>query len=131
MIRMYIVNIVLSVAGLILVAIGGFCDIAAAIGINRFPNFFVRLHAATVGAIGGGVVPAFGAGLIALGSPQLGMYRFFIAGVAFATGLIIMILGQAGSHALARATLKSRAAPLKPCVVNALEKRMREEGGES
>ena len=32
---------VCSVVGLVLVAIGAFCDIAAAIGINRFPNFFV------------------------------------------------------------------------------------------
>jgi len=124
-----VVNLILSVAGLVLVAIGAFCDIAAAIGINRFPNFFVRLHAATVGAIGGGVIPAFGAGLIALGYPQLGTYRYFVAGVAFATGLLIMILGQAGAHALARATLKSKAAPLQPCVHNALEERERREGG--
>ncbi len=114
---------VCSVVGLILVAVGAFCDIAAAIGINRFPNFFVRLHAATVGAIGGAVIPTFGAGLIALGSPELGNYRFFVAGVSFTTGLMIMILGQAGAHALARATLKAKAAPLEPCVHNALRER--------
>jgi len=116
-------EIICSIIGLILVAVGAFCDIAAAIGINRFPNFFVRLHAATVGAIGGAVIPAFGAGLIALGSPSLGSYRFFVAGVSFTTGLMIMILGQAGAHALARATLKAKAAPLEPCVHNALEKK--------
>lgn len=111
----------LTYIGLALVGIGAFCDIAASIGINRFPNFFVRLHAATVGAIGGAVVPAFGVALIALGSTEFGEYRFFMAGVSFVTGLIIIILGQAGAHALARATLKAKIVSVESMVVNALK----------
>ncbi|MEM0027453.1 MAG: monovalent cation/H(+) antiporter subunit G [Ignisphaera sp.] len=115
-----LIDIVLIVVGQILIAIGLFCDFVAAILMLRFPNFFVRLHALTIGSIGGAVVPMIGAGLIALGSPFLGQYRWFLAGGSFVTAFFTFILGGAGSHAIARAAYKSKAAILRPCHVDHL-----------
>lgn len=115
-----IVNLLLVTLGQILVAIGLFCDFAAAILMIRFPNFYVRLHALTIGSIGGAVVPMIGAGFIALGSPFLGEFRWFLAGGAFVAAFFTFILGGAGSHAIARAAYRSKAAILRPCYVDQL-----------
>ena len=114
------INLILIVIGLILIAIGVFCDFIGAIGLIRLPNFYTRLHAATVGAIGGAVVPIIGAAILALGYEPLGETRFILAGVAFATSIVMMILAQAGSHALARAAYRARAAPTQPIIYDAL-----------
>ncbi len=113
----------LAILGLVLVAIGVFFDFVGALGLLRLPNFYTRLHAATAGAIGGAVVPMLGASLIALGAEYLGPQRFFLAGAAFAGSILLMILAQAGSHALARATYISREAPVKPIEYDALRER--------
>ena len=47
-----IVFAVLFYIGLALVVIGAISDLIGALGMIRFPNFYVRLHAATIGAIG-------------------------------------------------------------------------------
>ncbi|RLG85225.1 MAG: cation:proton antiporter [Thermoprotei archaeon] len=119
---------ILVILGEVLVAIGVLCDLVAAIGMLRFPNFYVRLHAATVGTIGGAFVPLVGAALIAAGSEFLGVYRWFMAGAALVTAFLVLILAPAGSHALARAAHRSRAAVVKPKVVDHLEEDRR--GGE-
>jgi multicomponent Na+:H+ antiporter subunit G len=114
------INLILVIIGLILIAIGVFCDFIGAIGLIRLPNFYTRLHAATVGAIGGAVVPIIGAAILALGYEPLGETRFILAGVAFATSVVMMILAQAGSHALARAAYRAGAAPTQPIIYDAL-----------
>jgi len=43
-------------AGSVLLFIGGVFDLIASIGLIRSPNFYVRLHAATIGAIYGAVL---------------------------------------------------------------------------
>lgn len=115
--------LLLAILGLVLVAIGVFFDFVGALGLLRLPNFYTRLHAATAGAIGGAVVPMLGASLIALGAEYLGPQRFFLAGAAFAGSILLMILAQAGSHALARATYISREAPVEPIEYDALRER--------
>ena len=112
---------VLVVIGEVLVAIGVFCDLVAAIGMLRFPNFYVRLHAATLGTIGGAFVPLIGAALIAAGCEFLGPYRWFTVGGALVTAFLVLILAPAGSHALARAAHRSKAAVVEPKVVDHLE----------
>ncbi len=111
----------LVIIGEVMVAVGVVSDLIAAIGLLRFPNFYVRLHAATVGTIWGAFVPLVGAALIAAGSDFLGSYRWFVAGGAVVTAIFILILGPAGSHALARAAHRSRAAAVHPKVVDHLE----------
>ncbi|MEM1680545.1 MAG: monovalent cation/H(+) antiporter subunit G [Sulfolobales archaeon] len=111
--------------GSALLLIGAICDLIGALGMNRFPNFFVRLHAATVGTIGGAFYPLIGAALIAFSSEYLGTYRWFVGGCALVSAFLILILAPAGSHALARAAHKSKTAVVAPKVVDHLE----EDGG--
>jgi len=125
---------VLVVIGEIMIAVGVISDLIAAIGLLRFPNFYVRLHAATIGTIWGAFVPLVGAAFVAAGADFLGRYRWFMAGGAIITAVLILILGPAGSHALARAAHRSKAAVVQPKVVDHLEEDSRasplEGGGE-
>ena len=119
--NMVSLNDVLILIGEVAIGLGAFVDVVAAIGMLRFPNFYVRLHAATLGTIGGAFLPLIGASLVAVGAEFLGIYRWFMAGGSFVTALLILILAPAGSHALARAAHRSRAAIVEPKVVDHLE----------
>ncbi len=121
------INEVLVYVGEALVLIGVFCDIAAAIGMLRFPNFYTRMHAATVGTIGGAVVPLIGVALIALGCDWLGSYKFFLAGASIVAGILIMLLAPVGTHVLAQATHRAGLAPKKPLLFDHLEEEQRGE----
>ena len=107
--------------GGVMIVVGVITDLIASIGMLRFPNFFVRLHAATIGTIWGAFLPLIGAALVAAGSEFLGEYRWFMAGGAVITAFLILILAPAGSHALARAAYRSKAAKVEPKVVDHLE----------
>ena len=107
------IEAILFFTGFILVFIGVICDLLGAIGLLKFPNFYVRLHAATIGAIGGAVIPLIGVSLIALGSDFL-PNKYAIAGASFVTALIILIVAPTGSHALAYAAHKARIVDWKP-----------------
>ncbi|MGC9181631.1 monovalent cation/H(+) antiporter subunit G [Thermogladius sp. KZ2Tp1] len=117
--------------GLGLIALGAFAQLVSGIGVNRFRNFYLRLHAATIGSIWGCVYPIAGAGLVALGYKELGPYSTFMAGAAFVTSFLVLILSPAGSHALARAAHKTRQALVEPCVHDALDPSMCVRGGGS
>jgi multicomponent Na+:H+ antiporter subunit G len=103
---------ILFTLGAILITIGGICDLFGAIGLLKFPNFYVRLHAATVGTIGGAAVPLFGVALLALGTNIPNKYT--IAGASLITGIIVLLAAPAGSTALAYAAHKSNAVEWKP-----------------
>ncbi len=107
--------------GGIMIVVGVVSDLIASIGMLRFPNFFVRLHAATIGTIWGAFLPLIGAAFVAAGSDFLGEYRWFMAGGALITAFLILILAPAGSHALARAAYRSKAANIEPKVVDHLK----------
>jgi len=115
----WVVEQVLLYMGMVLVVVGALCDLIAAIGLNRFPNFFVRLHAATVGVIGGAVVPLFGVTLMTFACESLGHWRWFLAGGSFLTALTIMMVAPVGSHALARAAHR-HGIPVEPKVCDFL-----------
>ena len=51
--------------GGVMIVVGVISDLIASIGMLRFPNFFVRLHAATIGTIWGAFLPLIGAALVA------------------------------------------------------------------
>lgn len=121
------IDYVMVVIGGVLLFVGAICDLLGALGMNRFPNFFVRLHAATVGTIGGAFYPLIGASLIAFGSEFLGSYKWFVGGCSLVSAFLILMLAPAGSHALARAAHKSKASEVTPKVVDHLE----EDGGVS
>ncbi len=97
------------VIGIALVVLGAIMDLIAAIGMNRFTNFYLRLHAATVGTIGGSVYPLVGLALIALCSdvfPTL-TERLYVAGIALVTAFFVALTAPVGSHVLARAAHRS------------------------
>ncbi|PCN50088.1 cation:proton antiporter [Candidatus Geothermarchaeota archaeon ex4572_27] len=103
-----------------IVAMGAFCDLVGSIGLLRFPNFFVRLHAATVGTIGGAAYPLMGVALMALACDFLGAARWSIAAGSALTSIIVVLTAPAGSHALARAAHRS-GVPVEPKVCDLLE----------
>lgn len=96
--------------GLLLVTLGAIFDLVAAIGLLRLPDFYTRLHAGTIGAIGGASLPLAGAALVALGLEELGDTRLAIAGGCVITSITILMVSPVASHALARAAYKSREA---------------------
>lgn len=116
-----VLEIIVTIAGLALLVLGAVSDLIGSIGLNRFKNFYLRLHAATVGTIWGAFVPIVGASLVALVYEPLGIYRFFVAGVSIVTAILILILAPAGSHALARATHRAGVVNVEPCVVDQLD----------
>jgi len=102
----------LFIIGATLVIIGGICDLFGAIGLLKFPNFYVRLHAATIGTIGGAAVPLFGVALLALGTEI--PHKYAIAGASFITGIITLLAAPAGATALAYAAHKTNAIEWNP-----------------
>lgn len=113
------ISAVLFWTGSALFIIGGVFDFLAAVGMLRFPNFYIRLHAATIGAIYGAVLPLIGISLMALGLPELpGNYA--VAGASFVTAIVLLVVAPVGSHLLAYAAHKSRSVSWRP-VVDTLE----------
>lgn len=111
---------VLRLVGSALLLLGGVSSIVSAVGFHRFKNFYLRLHAATVGTIWGSVYPLVGLALIAISMEELGAYRWSIAGASIASAVIVLILAPAGSHALARAVHRARVSRVQPCIKDAL-----------
>ncbi len=100
-------NWIYVLIGEILIAIGVLCDVMAAIGFHRLPNFYCKLHSLTLGSIGGAVVPLIGVSILSLGCDFLGIYKLYIAGGSLITALMILIVAPIGSHAIARASYRS------------------------
>ncbi len=119
-----IVDWILVVIGTTLIFIGAVLDLIAATLMIRFPNFYVRLHALTVGSMGGAVLPIIGAALVAAGAPFLGLYRWFMFGSAIIVAIAMFILAATGSHAIARAAYRSKAVEVYPKVADHLEEDM-------
>lgn len=116
-----IIENVIFVVGSVAILLGAVYDLIAAIGLLRFPDFYMRSHAATVGTIGGAALPVFGAGLVALVYHPLGNQRFFMAGIAFTVGVLILIIAPTGSHSLVSAVYFGKIGKKPPLVVDQLE----------
>ncbi len=106
--------------GLIMIFVGGVLDIIAAIGMHRFKNFYMRLHAATIGTIGGAFYPLIGAGLVALTMHWMGVMKYYVAGISFTAAFFLLITAPVGSHALAQGAHKSRTVLPEPAIVDRL-----------
>lgn len=115
-----LVSWALVIAGEALICVGVFCDVMAAIGFYRLPNFYCRLHSLTLGTIGGAVVPLIGVALLSLGCDFLGMYRLYVTGGCLVTALLILIVAPIGSHVIARAAYRSRSEDVWPLVIDEL-----------
>ncbi len=87
----------------LLVAGGGFCVIGA-IGLVRMPDFYTRMHAASV-------IDTLGAGLILIGLMIQGGFTLISAKLVVIL-LLLLLTGPIAAHALARAALHRGLKPL-------------------
>jgi len=116
-----IIEDVVFIIGSIAILLGAIYDLIAAVGLLRFQDFYMRTHAATVGTVGGAALPVFGAGLVALVYNPLGGQRFFMAGIAFTVGVLILLIAPTGTHSLVSAVYFGRIGRKPPLVVDHLE----------
>ena len=117
------IDLIIFWIGVGLLFLGGVLDVIAAVGMNRFNNFFLRLHAATVGSIGGAVYPLAGIALIAISLDMPATFKYYIAGISVIAGLLIVLTAPAGSHILAKAAHKSGEVSPKPVIVDKLREK--------
>ena len=104
-------DIVRTILAWAFIGSGGFFIVVSAIGINRMPDVFTRLHAVSVG-------DTFGAGLMLVG-------MMVVAGFSLVTAKLLLLLlflwsmGPMATHAIARAALQAGEKPLLPGVNDA------------
>ena len=91
------------IAGVCLLAGSVFCLIGA-LGLLRMPDFYTRMHAASV-------IETLGAGLILLGLAILAGFTLVMAKLAM-IGILIFFASPTASHALAKAALGDGVKPL-------------------
>jgi multicomponent Na+:H+ antiporter subunit G len=91
---------------------GGFFYVVGAIGLNRMPDIFTRMHAVSVGE-------TFGVGLLVLG--MLLQAGFTLVAVKLIMIMVVMMwTGAVATHALARAALHDGEKPLLADATGAL-----------
>ena len=94
----------LDLASWILLVAGGLFCIVGGIGLLRMPDFFTRVHAASV-------TDTLGVGLILLGLILQAGWTLVMAKLVI-IGLLIFFTSPAATHALARAALGRGLEPL-------------------
>lgn len=93
-----------DLASWILLAAGGLFCVIGALGVLRMPDFYTRLHGASV-------TDTLGAGLVLAGLLLQAGWSL-VALKLLAIGLLIFFTSPAATHALAKATLGRGLAPL-------------------
>lgn len=91
-----------EVAGLTLIFVGVFCSIVGAIGLVRFPDVYVRSHAATVAGIGGCILIIFGSAI------YTSTFNLQFSVKALIIALIILLVLPTNTHAILRAAHKAK-----------------------
>ena len=91
-------------ASWLLLVAGGFFFLVGAIGLNRMPDVFTRMHAISVGdTLGAGLLVA---GMVLQAGPTLVTVKLLLI------LLVIWFTGPVATHALARAALQDKLLPL-------------------
>lgn len=93
----------LDIASWALLAAGGLACVVGAVGLLRMPDFYTRIHAASVS-------DALGAILILAGL-LLQADSWLVAVKLLAVGLLLFFTSPAATHALARAALERGVEP--------------------
>ncbi len=96
-------DIVRTVIAWALIGSGGFFIIVSAIGINRMPDVFTRLHAVSVG-------DTFGAALMLVGMMVVAGFSLVTVKLFLLTAFLWFI-GPVATHAIARAALQAGEKP--------------------
>lgn len=95
---------VLDAISFVLLAAGGFFCVVGGVGILRMPDFYSRMHAASV-------IETLGAGLILAGL-LLQAETVLVAAKLAIVGVLIFFASPTATHALARAALARGLQPL-------------------
>ncbi|MFM9967534.1 MAG: monovalent cation/H(+) antiporter subunit G [Burkholderiales bacterium] len=83
---------------------GGFFCVVGTIGLNRMPDFYTRMHAASV-------TDTLGAGLVLLGLVLQAGWTLVMVKLVF-IGLLIFFTSPTATHALAKAALARGVKPV-------------------
>jgi multicomponent Na+:H+ antiporter subunit G len=86
-----------DIASWVLLVAGGFFCVVGAVGLLRMPDFYTRMHAASV-------IETLGAGLLLLGLMLQGGWTL-VSVKLLMVGLLIFFASPTATHALARAAL--------------------------
>lgn len=95
---------VLDAISFVLLAAGGFFCVVGGVGMLRMPDFYSRMHAASV-------IETLGAGLILAGL-LLQAETVLVAAKLAIVGVLIFFASPSATHALARAALARGLQPL-------------------
>jgi multicomponent Na+:H+ antiporter subunit G len=95
---------VIDIASWVCLVAGGFFCVVGAIGLLRMPEFFTRMHAASV-------TDTLGAGLVLLGLTLQAGWTL-VAAKLLILGLLIFFCSATATHALAKAALFRGVKPL-------------------
>ncbi|MEM9138390.1 MAG: monovalent cation/H(+) antiporter subunit G [Pseudomonadota bacterium] len=94
----------LDIAGWVCLLAGGFFCVVGAIGLNRMPDVFTRMHATSVS-------DTLGVGLLTLG--MLSQTTDWTVAIRLVIIIVVLyVTGAVASHALARAALHDGGKPL-------------------
>ena len=105
----------------ILLGIGVFFNVLAAIGLLRFPDVYTRLHAGTKCTTFGSIFIIGSVIILGLRSWYLGDVNGSVLAIHSVGALIaILVTNPTGAHAIARAAHKSGVKPAQ-AVINTLE----------
>ncbi len=100
---MTVLELIIEVASWILILSGSFFVIVGALGTLRFPDFWSRLHAASITDSAGMILLMVGMGL------QAGFTLILVK--LFIIGVFLFITGPTATHAVANAALVSGLRP--------------------
>lgn len=91
----------IEISGMLIISIGVVFNLLGGIGILRFPNYFIRLHAATLITIGGSALPLIGNAILAIDALNFET-AIAIALGSFATAIFLFLTAPVSTHAVAR-----------------------------
>lgn len=97
-------NLAIDAASWVCLVGGGFFCIVGGIGLVRMPDFYTRMHAASV-------IETLGAGLLLFGLILQAGFTL-IAAKLIVLGLLIFFTSPAATHAMARAAMARGLTPL-------------------
>jgi len=95
---------VMDIISWIALLLGGFLCISGGVGIFRFPDFYTRMHAASV-------TDTLGSGLIILGLLLQSNFEWLVVTKLLFIVLFIFLTSPTSSHALAKAAMHARLKP--------------------
>jgi multicomponent Na+:H+ antiporter subunit G len=96
-------SLVIDILSWVLLVVGGFFCCVGAVGLLRMPDFYTRMHAASV-------IDTLGAGLILIGLALQAGWTLVTVKLLM-VGLLIFFASPTASHALTRSALVRGLAP--------------------